>query len=60
MPKIVKASERGVKKTFRMYPETIEKILELQELLKKQDEKITQAKVIDMALDVLKRESRLG
>lgn len=56
MPKVMKMSERTVPKTFKMYPTTVEKVKELQELYEKKYEGISQAKVIDMALDALKKE----
>ncbi|HHT7203909.1 MULTISPECIES: hypothetical protein [Bacillus cereus group] len=51
MPKVVSAKEKMYPKTFKLSPRTIEDIKELAE-----KKSMTQASVIDLALDVLKKE----
>ncbi|MEH7023635.1 hypothetical protein [Priestia megaterium] len=51
MPKVMKASEVRVPKTFRVAPKTLETI----EMLKEK-EGLSQAKIIDMAIELLEKE----
>ncbi|WP_161553986.1 hypothetical protein [Priestia megaterium] len=51
MPKVMKASEVRVPKTFRVSPKTLDVI----EVLKKK-EGLSQSKIIDMAINLLEKE----
>lgn len=52
MPKVMRASEVRVPKTFRISPKTLDTI----EMLKEK-EGLSQAKIIDMAIELLKKQS---
>lgn len=46
----------AITKTYKMYPETIDKVKEVQALYKKKKGYITQAQLLDMAIELLKKE----
>lgn len=51
MPKIIKASDVRVAKTFRLKQETLDSIDELRE-----KEGLSQGKLLDMAIELLKKQ----
>ncbi|MEI2442647.1 ribbon-helix-helix protein, CopG family [Priestia megaterium] len=52
MPKVIKASEMRISKTFRIAPKTLEAIESL-----KEKEGLSQSKIIDRAIELLKQQS---
>ncbi|BCC80257.1 MULTISPECIES: hypothetical protein [Bacillus cereus group] len=55
MPKIMKASNVRVPKTFRIQQETLDSIEELQK-----KEGLSQGKILDLAIQLLRREKELA